>query len=64
MESKSANSEINWEILEMLPLKLQINLEAFLEFNDIRAVDTSETAVGVWPLRSAWDGEQELENCG
>lgn len=44
MERKATNSEINWEILEMLPLKLQINLESFLEFNDIRAVDNSENA--------------------
>ena len=28
----------------MLRLKLQINLESFLEFNDIRAADNSETA--------------------
>jgi len=28
----------------MLPLKLQINLEAFLDFNDIRVVDNLETA--------------------
>jgi hypothetical protein len=44
MERKATNSEINREILEMLLLKLQINLEAFLEFNDIRAVHNSETA--------------------
>jgi len=48
----------------MLRLKLQINLEAFLELNDARAVDNSETAGRVWPLLSAWEGEQELENCG
>jgi len=48
----------------MLPLKLQFNLEAFLEFNDIRAVDNLKTSGRVWPLRPAWDGEQELENCG
>jgi hypothetical protein len=41
---------------------LQINLEAFLEFNDIRAVHNSETAGRVWPLRSAWEEEQEFKN--
>jgi hypothetical protein len=50
MERKATNLEMNWEIFAMLPLKSQINLEAFLEFNDIRAVDNSETAGRVWLL--------------
>ena len=48
MERKPTNWEINPEILAMLPLKLQINLEAFLDFNDIRVVDNLETAGRVW----------------
>jgi hypothetical protein len=41
MERKATNSYIY--ILAMLPVKLQINLEDFLEFNGICAVDNSET---------------------